>query len=88
MPVDRVDSNFSLWTCLKQSTPGTCESDILPVQDLNKCNDVPDNNAIPVINGEFSWPPQEGGFQITFKNPYLVAGCTYVVSLFQSGDLF
>jgi len=75
--VGLVDSNFSLWTCPQRSSSGMCNALSL---DLNKCNDVPDNFPIPALNQEFLWPPQQGGFQITFKTPHLVAGCTYVVT--------
>ncbi len=73
--VGLVDSNFSSWIC-SQPRPGMCK---VRAEDLNKCNEVPDNLPIPGLSSEFSWPPEDGLFQITFRTPHFVAGCTYEV---------
>jgi hypothetical protein len=73
--VGLVDSNFSSWIC-SQPRSGMCT---VRAEDLNKCNEVPDNLPIPGLSSEFSWPPEDGLFQITFRTPHFVAGCTYEI---------
>ena len=67
-----TQTDFSLWSCDK---PSGCSITVL---DADNCN-----GGLPQpLHLNFTWPPAAGTFEITFTQPYFLAGCTYLVCAF------